>query len=236
MMLVAIARPAALKGNAYTADAHWRTCQLNNSNRPRHFLSPDGGGRRRRRYGRRVASLTELRRKRPLAVANVLEMLVRARLITTDAGEVEVAHEALIRRWPRLKDEWLPDNRERLRFERQLAHDAAIWREQLDEDEDARLSRSAPGTSSGTRGRRHAQATLCGQWRFSKRAANWRSAHRTRTGSPTATPTGTGAGAWPKRSVNRLKKRKWLPVSSRRRLCHAAGHWFGAAIATLVGD
>ena len=42
------------------------------------------------------------------AVANVLEMLVRARLITTDAGEVEVAHEALIRRWPWLRTSGYP--------------------------------------------------------------------------------------------------------------------------------
>ncbi|MCO5184689.1 MAG: hypothetical protein M9965_12215 [Anaerolineae bacterium] len=105
---------------------------------------------------RRVASLTELEAgKDAAAVANVLEMLVRARLITTDAGEVEVAHEALIRRWPRLKDEWLPDNRERLRFERQLAHDAAIWRDELDEDEDAlyrgaRLAQALELVAAGT--------------------------------------------------------------------------------------
>ncbi len=75
----------------------------------------------------------------------VLETLVQARLITVHKDEVEVAHEALIRRWPKLQD-WLDENRERLRFERQLARDAAEW-ERLDRDEGAlyrgvRLARS----------------------------------------------------------------------------------------------
>ena len=56
----------------------------------------------------------------------VLEALVEVRLITVREGEVEVAHEALIRRWPTLQ-EWLADNRERLRFERQLKRDAQQW-------------------------------------------------------------------------------------------------------------
>lgn len=69
------------------------------------------------------------------SLAIVLEALVQARLLTTDREEVEVAHEALIRRWPTLQ-EWLADNRERLRFERRLARDAALWREE-GEDESA---------------------------------------------------------------------------------------------------
>lgn len=78
---------------------------------------------------RRIASLRELQETnsdQPLD--NVLQTLVNARLITTGNGQVEVAHEALIRRWPRLRN-WLADNRERLRFERQLAQDAQQWQE-----------------------------------------------------------------------------------------------------------
>ena len=56
----------------------------------------------------------------------VLEELVTARLVTVDKEEIEVSHEALIRRWPKLK-EWLEDNRERLRFERQLQRDVQHW-------------------------------------------------------------------------------------------------------------
>lgn len=76
---------------------------------------------------RRIASLTELEEAnadKPLD--GVLQMLINARLITTGDGQVEVAHEALIRRWPRLHG-WIADNRERLRFERQLAQDAQAW-------------------------------------------------------------------------------------------------------------
>ena len=76
---------------------------------------------------RRIASRAELERGgRRDQVDVVLEDLVRARLVTIDGEQVEVAHEALIRRWPRL-GEWLEENRERLRFERQLANDAQAW-------------------------------------------------------------------------------------------------------------
>lgn len=58
----------------------------------------------------------------------VLETLIRARLITTGKeGRIEVAHEALIRRWPTLKI-WLTHHRERMRFERQLKRDAQQWK------------------------------------------------------------------------------------------------------------
>jgi formylglycine-generating enzyme required for sulfatase activity len=72
--------------------------------------------------------------------------LVAARLIAVNNQEVEVAHEALIRRWPRLQG-WLDTNRERLRFERQLARDAELWQETMNRD---------PGTLY--RGARLAQA------------------------------------------------------------------------------
>jgi len=78
---------------------------------------------------RRIAPLAELEEAnadKPLD--GVLQTLVNARLITTGEGQVEVAHEALIRRWPRLHG-WLADNRERLRFERQLSQDANEWEE-----------------------------------------------------------------------------------------------------------
>ncbi len=78
---------------------------------------------------RRIASREELLGGTDAATLDgVIETMVRARLITTSKGEVEVAHEALIRRWPTLK-EWLADNRERLRFERQMARDAGEWEE-----------------------------------------------------------------------------------------------------------
>lgn len=76
---------------------------------------------------RRIAPLQELQKGNDdQALDDVLNMLVNGRLITTSDGQVEVAHEALIRRWPRLR-RWLADNREHIRFERQLAQDAQEW-------------------------------------------------------------------------------------------------------------
>lgn len=65
-------------------------------------------------------------------VESVLKVLTDARLIITDDQSVEVAHEALIREWPALR-EWLNENRESLRLHRQLARDAREW-ERLNRD------------------------------------------------------------------------------------------------------
>lgn len=77
---------------------------------------------------RRVATLDELAQKTGSrsSLDPMLQKLVEARLITVSQQEVEVAHEALIRRWPRLHG-WLEQNRDRLRFERQLMLDAQEW-------------------------------------------------------------------------------------------------------------
>jgi WD40 repeat protein/DNA-binding XRE family transcriptional regulator len=57
---------------------------------------------------------------------NLLKVLADARLIVTSEDTVEVAHEALIREWPRLRG-WLEDNREGLRLHRQLTEAAQEW-------------------------------------------------------------------------------------------------------------
>lgn len=60
-------------------------------------------------------------------VATVLEHLVRARLVTlAEDGRAAIAHEALIRHWPRLR-RWLEEDRESLWIERHLAVAAAGW-------------------------------------------------------------------------------------------------------------
>lgn len=56
----------------------------------------------------------------------LLKALADARLIVTGEDTVEVAHEALIREWPRLRS-WLEDNREGLRLHRQLTESAQEW-------------------------------------------------------------------------------------------------------------
>ncbi|MBI3240896.1 MAG: hypothetical protein HYZ49_01190 [Chloroflexi bacterium] len=59
----------------------------------------------------------------------VLKKLVDARLVTTTEHTVEVAHEALIREWPTLR-EWLAESRERLRVQRQITKEAREWEQQ----------------------------------------------------------------------------------------------------------
>jgi hypothetical protein len=106
---------------------------------------------------RRRAALIELvpnPQLRP-SVESVLKTLADARLITTSEDVAEVAHEALIREWPTLR-EWLADDREGLRLHRHLTEAAQEW-ERLDRDRDLLY-----------RGVRLAQAAewgLCTRWR-----------------------------------------------------------------------
>ncbi|MFF7135817.1 hypothetical protein ACFZBZ_26230 [Streptomyces sp. NPDC008196] len=58
--------------------------------------------------------------------ARVLELLVRNRLLTVDGGTVDLAHEALLGAWPRLRG-WLDEDRERLRLHRALTEAVLIW-------------------------------------------------------------------------------------------------------------
>jgi tRNA A-37 threonylcarbamoyl transferase component Bud32 len=58
----------------------------------------------------------------------VLEQLARARLVVVGDDSAEIAHEALIREWPRLRG-WLTDDREALRTLQQLTTAARSWEE-----------------------------------------------------------------------------------------------------------
>jgi WD40 repeat protein/DNA-binding SARP family transcriptional activator len=60
--------------------------------------------------------------------AKVLAELVDARLLTADDGSVEVAHEALLREWPRMR-EWLEEERESRRLEAHVRSSAREWDE-----------------------------------------------------------------------------------------------------------
>jgi WD40 repeat protein/class 3 adenylate cyclase len=77
----------------------------------------------------RRATIDELARDDPVEVARtdaVLGTLAAARLVTVSAGTVEVAHEALIREWPRLRG-WLDEDRDGLRVMRHLTVAAHEW-------------------------------------------------------------------------------------------------------------
>ncbi|QFY09489.1 hypothetical protein GBF35_25120 [Nonomuraea phyllanthi] len=56
----------------------------------------------------------------------LLGELAAARLVTLDGDTVEIAHEALIRSWPRLRD-WLTEDRDGLRLHRQITEAAEAW-------------------------------------------------------------------------------------------------------------
>ncbi len=62
----------------------------------------------------------------PDVVARVLDELTEARLIVVGDDRVEVAHEALIRAWPRLH-RWLTDDRDALQVHRRLTDAAQAW-------------------------------------------------------------------------------------------------------------
>ena len=56
----------------------------------------------------------------------LIELLVGARLVTSDDGTVELAHEALARAWPRLRG-WLDEDVEGQRILRHLSDAADTW-------------------------------------------------------------------------------------------------------------
>ena len=59
-------------------------------------------------------------------VAGVVAVLTDQRLLTVSAGAVELAHEALLREWPRLRG-WLEEDAEGRRLHRHLADAAREW-------------------------------------------------------------------------------------------------------------
>jgi WD40 repeat protein/energy-coupling factor transporter ATP-binding protein EcfA2 len=65
----------------------------------------------------------------------VIDAFTAARLFSTDRDTVEIAHEALIRAWPRLRG-WVEESRAGLRLHRQLTEAAAAW-ESHGRDDDA---------------------------------------------------------------------------------------------------
>ena len=75
---------------------------------------------------RRRIPLRELEIERSEDVRGVVEVLTDDRLLTLSEGSVEVAHEALLREWPRLRS-WIDEDRERIRIHRSLRAAAKDW-------------------------------------------------------------------------------------------------------------
>ncbi|MFI9380652.1 AAA family ATPase [Kutzneria sp. NPDC052558] len=62
----------------------------------------------------------------PAATTEALEVLTRARLVTVDAGIVEITHEALLQAWPRLRG-WIDRDRAGNLLRQRLEEDAESW-------------------------------------------------------------------------------------------------------------
>jgi hypothetical protein len=75
---------------------------------------------------RRRASLSELDLEKNEDVRRVISVLSEWRLVTLREDEVEVAHEALLREWPRLRA-WLDEDSEGRRLHRHLIESAKEW-------------------------------------------------------------------------------------------------------------
>ena len=89
---------------------------------------------------RRRVPLDELELERDPDAARALAVLTESRLLTVDEGAVEVAHEALLREWPRLRG-WLEADAEGRRLHHHLIGAAREWRDS--ERDPAELYRGA---------------------------------------------------------------------------------------------
>ena len=75
---------------------------------------------------RRRVPLGELDLERRASAGRVLDVLTQYRLVTVGGETVEVAHEALLREWPRLRD-WLEHDAEARRLHRHITLAASEW-------------------------------------------------------------------------------------------------------------
>ena len=67
-------------------------------------------------------------------ISRVVEQLTKARLLSVDDDRIQIAHEALLRTWPRLRV-WIEESRDDLRMRQKISHAAAEWDgEQRDDD------------------------------------------------------------------------------------------------------
>lgn len=76
---------------------------------------------------RRRLPLAEVAPPEDLEARVAVEAMVARRLLTVDRDSVEVAHEALLREWPRLRS-WLEDDVQGRRLHRRLGESARGWR------------------------------------------------------------------------------------------------------------
>ena len=84
-----------------------------------------------RRPALRAVSASDLRSGRPAAqwpqISAVLEAFARHRLVALDSDRTEIAHDVLLRAWPRLRG-WLAEDETSMILYGQLTEDTARWR------------------------------------------------------------------------------------------------------------
>ncbi len=76
---------------------------------------------------RRVLARSEIQHdSNPEVMQRVVECLTEARLLTVDTASVQIAHEALLRTWPRLRA-WIEASRDELRMRQRISRAATEW-------------------------------------------------------------------------------------------------------------
>jgi WD40 repeat protein/serine/threonine protein kinase len=91
---------------------------------------------------RRILARSEIEHDPSAKVLHgVVEGLTEARLLTVNDATVQIAHEALLRTWPRLRD-WIEESRDNLRTRQRISRAAEEWIAENREQD--RLYRGAP--------------------------------------------------------------------------------------------
>ena len=155
--------------------------------------------------------------------------LVERRLLVADSGAVELVHEALLERWPRLA-EWLDEDAQGRRLHRHLTQAAVEWR--VREEPSEALSRAAsrrrssgpipPATTPGSAGssasswRRAgppspARTGACASCSRSRSSSSSRRSSQVRSRSPHAARRGSRR---PRRSRSSSGRRRWSSRAS----------------------
>jgi len=76
---------------------------------------------------RRILARSEIEHdSNPVVMHRVVENLTEARLLTVDDTSVQIAHEALLHTWPRLRD-WIEESRDELRMRQRISRAATEW-------------------------------------------------------------------------------------------------------------
>ncbi len=76
---------------------------------------------------RRVIARSDIEQdSQPELMSRAVGCLTEARLLTVDDETIQIAHEALLRTWPRLRG-WIEESRDDLRMRQRISHAAAEW-------------------------------------------------------------------------------------------------------------